>query len=143
MVQKTIFSDCSRRQLITRIVLPQMLPRLIDSLRLSLGAAWLFLIAAEAICGKPSVRDWKCVPAVIFTDPEVASVGLTEAEAVERGHEVAVGKFPFAANGRALSLMETEGFTMVVADKATDEVLGVHMVGPEVTEMIGEAALAL
>jgi dihydrolipoamide dehydrogenase len=101
------------------------------------------LIAAEAVCGRPSVRDWRCVPAVIFTDPEVASVGLTEAEAVERGHEVAIGKFPFAANGRALSLMETEGFTMVVADKKTDEVLGVHMVGPEVTELIGEATLAI
>jgi dihydrolipoamide dehydrogenase len=56
---------------------------------------------------------------------------------------VAIGKFPFAANGRALSLMETEGFTMVVADKKTDEVLGVHMVGPEVTELIGEATLAI
>jgi len=101
------------------------------------------VIAADAINGGDRIRDWRCVPAVVFTDPEISSVGLTEAQAVEAGHDVKVGRFPFIANGRALSLMETEGFVLVVGDRATDEVLGVHMVGPEVTELIGEAALAI
>jgi dihydrolipoyl dehydrogenase len=101
------------------------------------------IIAAESICGKPTVKDYKCVPAVVFTDPEIASVGLTEAQAIEKGHDVIVGRFPFIANGRALSLMETDGFVLVVADKKTDDVLGIHMVGPEVTELIAEAALAI
>ncbi len=101
------------------------------------------LVAAAVIAGQPDEYDVRCVPAVIFTAPEMASVGLQEAEARERGHEVAVGTFPFAASGRALSLMETDGFVKVVADARTDLVLGVHMVGPEVTELIAEAALAI
>ena len=83
------------------------------------------------------------MPAVIFTAPEMASVGMQEAEAKAAGHEVAVGQFPVAASGRAMSLMETEGFVKIVADKQTDEVLGVHMVGPEVTELIAEAPQAI
>jgi dihydrolipoamide dehydrogenase len=80
---------------------------------------------------------------VIFTSPEMASVGLLEEQAKEQGREVKVGSFPFAASGRAMSLLETEGFVKIVADARTDEVLGVHMVGPEVTELIAEAALAI
>jgi len=83
------------------------------------------------------------VPAVIFTAPEMASVGLLEEQATAKGHKVKVGKFPFAASGRAMSLMETDGFVKVVADADTDELLGVHMVGPEVTELIAEATLAI
>ena len=101
------------------------------------------LVAAAVIAGQPDEYDSRCVPAVIFTSPEMASVGLQEAEARERGHEVSVGQFPFAASGRAMSLMETEGFVKVVADAKTDLVLGVHMVGPEVTELIAEATLAI
>lgn len=101
------------------------------------------LVAAAVIAGKPEVYDAQCVPAVIFTAPEMASVGMLEEEAREKGHEVAVGKFPFAASGRAMSLMETEGFVKIVADAKSDLVLGVHMVGPEVTELIAEAALAI
>jgi dihydrolipoamide dehydrogenase len=101
------------------------------------------LVAAAVIAGKPEEFDARCVPAVIFTAPEMASVGLLEEQAREQGREVAVGSFPFAASGRAMSLMETEGFVKVVADAKTDEVLGVHMVGPEVTELIAEAALAI
>jgi len=101
------------------------------------------LVAAAVIAGKKEEYDARCVPAVIFTSPEMASVGLQEEEARKQGHEVLVGQFPFAANGRALSLMEGDGFIKVVADKATDEVLGVHMVGPEVTELVAEAALAI
>jgi dihydrolipoamide dehydrogenase len=73
----------------------------------------------------------------------MASVGLQEDEARKQGREVVVGQFPFAATGRALSLMEGDGFVTVVADAKTDEVLGVHMVGPEVTELVAEAALAI
>ena len=101
------------------------------------------LVAAAVIAGQPEEYDAKCVPAVIFTAPEIASVGLLEEQAKEAGHEIAVGQFPFAASGRALSLMETEGFVKVVSDARTDEVLGVHMVGPEVTELIAEATLAI
>ncbi len=101
------------------------------------------LVCAAVIAGQPEEYDVRCVPAVIFTSPEMASVGLLEDEAKEKGHEVVIGKFPFAASGRAMSLMDTEGFVKIVADKKTDEVLGVHMVGPEVTELIAEAALAI
>ncbi|MEZ5974944.1 MAG: dihydrolipoyl dehydrogenase [Planctomycetota bacterium] len=101
------------------------------------------LVAAAVIAGQPEEYDVRCVPAVIFTSPEMASVGLTEAQAKEAGHEVASGSFPFAASGRAMSLMETDGFVKIIADAKTDEVLGVHMVGPEVTELIAEAALAI
>jgi len=101
------------------------------------------LVAAAVIAGQPEEYDSKCVPAVIFTSPEIASVGLLEEQAKEAGHEIAVGQFPFAASGRALSLMETDGFVKVVSDARTDEVLGVHMVGPEVTELIAEATLAI
>ena len=79
----------------------------------------------------------------IFTDPEIATVGLMEHEAKEQGVEVKVGKFPFAASGRAMSLNETEGWVKIVGDKSTDKLLGVHMIGPEVTELIAEAGLAI
>jgi dihydrolipoamide dehydrogenase len=101
------------------------------------------LVAAAVIAGKKEAYDVRCVPAVIFTSPEIASVGLTEEQCREKGVECRVGTFPFAASGRAMSLMETEGFVKIVADAKTDEVLGVHMVGPEVTELIAEAALAI
>ena len=101
------------------------------------------LVAAAVIAGQSEEYDAKCVPAVIFTSPEMASVGLSEVEAEEGGREVKTGSFPFAASGRAMSLMETDGFVKVVADAKTDELLGVHMVGPEVTELIAEAALAI
>jgi dihydrolipoamide dehydrogenase len=101
------------------------------------------LVAAAVIAGRKDEYDARCVPAVIFTSPEMASVGLQEEEAKKAGHEVVVGQFPFAANGRALSLLEGDGFVKVVADARTDEVLGVHMVGPEVTELVAEAVLAI
>jgi dihydrolipoamide dehydrogenase len=101
------------------------------------------LVAAEVIAGRKAGADWQVVPAVIFTDPEVATAGLTEAEAKAKGIEVLVGKFPFAASGRALSTGESEGLVKVVADKATKVVLGVHIVGPEASDLISEAALAI
>ncbi|MFK7739543.1 MAG: dihydrolipoyl dehydrogenase [Planctomycetota bacterium] len=102
------------------------------------------LVAAGAIAGDTgSAYDPACIPAVIFTDPEIASVGLTADEAKEAGFEPIEGRFPFGASGRAMSLNETEGWVKVIADKSTDKVLGVHMIGPEVTELIAEAALAI
>jgi len=102
------------------------------------------LVAAAAIAGdQGAAYDPACIPAVIFTDPEIASVGLSVEEAKEAGFDPVEGKFPFAASGRAMSLNETEGWAKVVSDKATDKVLGVHMIGPEVTELIAEGALAI
>ncbi len=101
------------------------------------------LVAAGVIAGKAEAYDAACVPAVIFTAPEMASVGETEEAAKARGANVKLGQFPFAASGRAMSLQETDGFVKVVCDAATDRILGVHMVGPEVTELIAEAALAI
>jgi dihydrolipoamide dehydrogenase len=101
------------------------------------------LIAAAVIAGQKDEYDARCVPAVIFTSPEMASVGWSEAEAEKTGRKVKVGQFPFAASARATSLRETEGFVKMVVDAETDEVLGVHMVGPDVTELVAEAALAI
>jgi dihydrolipoamide dehydrogenase len=100
-------------------------------------------VAAEVICGLPSACDYRVVPAVIFTEPEIASVGMTEQQAKDAGYEILVGRSPFSANGRALSLIEGEGFAKIVVDKKTDVVLGVHIVGPEATELIAEGTLAI
>ena len=101
------------------------------------------LVAAAVIAGQKEEYDARCVPAVIFTAPEMASVGLTEDQCKEKGIAYKTGSFPFAASGRAMSLMETEGMVKMIVDAKTDEILGVHMVGPEVTELIAEAALAI
>ena len=100
-------------------------------------------VVAEIIAGHKAAKDWVAIPAAIFTDPEIAIAGLTEAQAKEKGFEVRVGKFPFAALGRAMSVGETDGFFKVVANKKTNELLGVHIVGPEASDLISEGALAL
>ena len=100
-------------------------------------------VVAEAIAGHKAAKDWVGIPAAIFTDPEIATVGLGEQQAKEKGIEVRVGKFPFAALGRAMAVNETDGFFKVVADKNTHEILGVHIVGPNATDLISEGALAL
>jgi dihydrolipoamide dehydrogenase len=100
-------------------------------------------VVAEIIAGHKAAKDWVAIPAAIFTDPEIATAGLTEAQAKEKGFEVRVGKFPFAALGRAMAVAETDGFFKVVADKKTNELLGVHIVGPEASDLISEGALAL
>lgn len=100
-------------------------------------------VCAEVIAGKPAGKDWVTVPGIIFTDPEIATVGLTEAAAKEQGLDVRVGKFPFAALGRALSIGETDGFVKLVADRQSGRVLGIHIVGPNASDLISEAALAL
>nr|BAL54238.1 dihydrolipoamide dehydrogenase [uncultured Acetothermia bacterium]BAL60268.1 dihydrolipoamide dehydrogenase [Candidatus Acetothermum autotrophicum] len=101
------------------------------------------LVAAEAICGHKSAADWQTVPAVIFTDPEIAYAGLSEAEAQQAGYKTVTGKFPFAALGRALTMGETEGFIKIIADAETKVVLGVQIVGPEASTLISEAVLAI
>lgn len=102
------------------------------------------VLVAEVIAGQNRAYDAKTVPAVIFVDPEIASAGWTEAECKAKGHsELKIGKFPFAANGRAVSVMETDGFVKVIADAKTHVVLGVHIVGPEASNLISEAALAV
>lgn len=100
-------------------------------------------IAAEVIAGHKAEKDWVAIPGAVFTDPEIASVGLTAEEAQQKGIEVQIGKFPFSALGKAMAMMETEGFVKIVADKKTKQVLGVHVVGPEASTMISEAALGL
>jgi dihydrolipoyl dehydrogenase len=100
------------------------------------------VVAAEAIAGKnPRPVDYGNVPSCTYCRPQVASIGLTEAQAKEGGREVAIGKFPFTANGKAVALGETEGFVKVIADKKTGEILGVHILGAEATEMIHEFAV--
>ena len=101
------------------------------------------IVAAEVVAGMNSEADFRAIAGVIFTDPEIATVGLTEAQAKEQGFEPVVGKFPFTALGRALLAGETEGFAKIVADKSSDLVLGVHIVGADASDMISEAALAI
>jgi dihydrolipoamide dehydrogenase len=95
------------------------------------------VIAAEAIAGlHPHAMDARNIPGCTYCHPQVASVGLTEAKAKEAGHEVKVGNFPFIGNGKAIALGEAEGFVKTVFDAKTGELLGAHMVGAEVTELI-------
>jgi dihydrolipoamide dehydrogenase len=100
------------------------------------------MIAAEVIGGLKSAYDVIAMPAVIFTDPEIATVGLSESEAKAKGIKIQVGNFPYAANGRALSVAEPDGFVKVIGD-AQGKLLGVNIVGAEASNLISEAALAL
>ncbi len=101
------------------------------------------IVAAESIAGKKTAWDVRAMPAAIFTDPEIAVVGMTDTQAEQAGHEVKIGKFPFAASGRALSTGESEGYVKIVTDAKTDRILGVHIVGPEASNLIAEATLAM
>ena len=101
------------------------------------------VVAAEVIAGEASAADFKAMPSAIWTDPEIATVGLTEAQAKNQGYEPIVGKFPFTALGRAVAVGETDGFVKVVADKQSEQILGIHMVGADVTDLVSEAALAI
>jgi dihydrolipoamide dehydrogenase len=100
------------------------------------------VVAAEAIAGRdPRPVDYTNVPSCTYCRPQVASIGLTEAEAGQGERQVRVGKFPFTASGKAVALGETDGFVKVVADQKTGEILGVHILGPEATEIIHEFAV--
>jgi len=100
-------------------------------------------VAAEVIAGQASAVDYKAIPAVVFSDPEVASVGLTETGAVEQGFKVVTGKFPYAANGRSLSMNAGDGFVKLVGDQESGLVLGAQIVGPEASNLIAEVGLAI
>ncbi|MFD1850571.1 dihydrolipoyl dehydrogenase [Oceanobacillus bengalensis] len=101
------------------------------------------IIAVEHMAGEePYLIDENNIASCIYSNPEVASIGMTEEQARERGFSVKIGKFPFKAIGKALVYGETEGFVKIIADKKTDDILGIHMLGPHVTDMISEASLA-
>ena len=98
---------------------------------------------AEILAGQAGHVDYNLVPGVVYTMPEIAVLGQTEEQLKETGVAYNVGKFPFSANGRAKANRQTEGFVKILADKATDKVLGVHMIGPSVGEMIHEASVLM
>jgi len=100
-------------------------------------------VAAEVIAGHAAAMDVRAIPAVIFTDPEIAYAGMMEPEAKAAGKNIKIGKFPMAALGRALSIGETDGFVKVVLEAETKEVLGLAVVGAGASDLISEAALAL
>jgi dihydrolipoyl dehydrogenase len=100
-------------------------------------------VAAEAIAGEPAAFDNVTVPAVVFTDPEIALCGMSEEQARAAGYTIKVGRFPFRALGRALTLNSTDGFVKVIADAERQALLGVRMVGPDVSDLISEAVLAI
>ncbi|MEK7679932.1 MAG: FAD-dependent oxidoreductase, partial [Deltaproteobacteria bacterium] len=100
-------------------------------------------VAVSNALGKPSTMDYSVIPAGIFTDPEIASVGLREKDAEAQGIKVSVGRFPYAASGKAMGMGETEGFVQIVSDPGTDKVLGCSIVGAHATDLIGEVALAM
>lgn len=101
------------------------------------------IVASNIVNGQSRQVDYKAVPNCVYTSPEVSSVGLTEGEAKEKGYDVKVGKFAFRPLGKAMATGEQEGFVKVIADQKYGEVLGVHMIGAHVTDMIHEAVVAL
>ena len=101
------------------------------------------IAVAEIIAGQSGHVNYDLIPGVIYTTPEVASIGLTEEQLKEKNKSYKIGKFPFMANSRAKAIDEPEGFVKILADKDTDKVLGVHMIGPHVGEMIAEMAVAM
>jgi dihydrolipoamide dehydrogenase len=99
------------------------------------------VIAMEAIARRETAPlNYQNIPRCCYTDPEVACIGMTEHEAREKGYQIGVGTFPFLANGKALGLGDTNGFVKIIADKKYDEILGIHLVGPHVTEILGGVA---
>lgn len=100
------------------------------------------IIAAEHMAGAhPHPIDYKSIPGCTYCQPQVASIGFTEAKARAEGYDVKIGKFPFSASGKAVATNETDGFTKVVMDAKTEEILGVHIIHPEATELIAEASI--
>ena len=101
------------------------------------------IVAAETIAGPGEPFDDRAIPSVVFTDPEIASVGLGEQQAADQGIPVRVGRFPFAATGRAAASGETDGLVKIVAREDSGEILGVHIIGARAGDLIGEATLAI
>ena len=98
---------------------------------------------AERIAGQKPHINYNLIPGVVYTWPEVASVGYTEEQLKEKGVQYKSGSFPFKASGRARASMDTDGLVKVLADATTDEILGVHMIGPRVADVIAEAVVAM
>jgi pyruvate dehydrogenase E1 component alpha subunit len=115
----------------------------IGGIMLAHVASYEGVCAVENMAGHARAPDYHAAPNCVYTDPEIAHVGLGEKEAKDRGLEVKVGRFPFAAAGRALTLGQTEGFVKVVAEAASGRMLGVHIIGPRATDLIAEATLAV
>ena len=101
------------------------------------------IIAVEIIAGIESKYDIKYIPSVVYTNPELASVGLSEEEAKKRGYKIKVGKFPISANGKALSMNITDGIAKIITNEENDEILGIHIVSPEASSLIAEGTLAM
>lgn len=101
------------------------------------------IYVAEQLAGQKPHINYNLIPGVVYTWPEVAAVGFTEEQLKEQGKKYKVGSFPFKASGRARASMDTDGFVKVLADEATDEILGVHMIGPRTADMIAEAVVAM
>ncbi|MBK8902108.1 MAG: dihydrolipoyl dehydrogenase [Anaerolineaceae bacterium] len=111
--------------------------------RLAHIASAMGIVAADAIAGKHTTPlEYRMMPRATYCVPQVASFGYTEAQAKEAGYEINVGQFPFIANGKALGLGEKDGFVKIIADKQYGEILGAHMIGPDVTELLPELTLA-
>lgn len=114
-----------------------------------IGAPWLAhvashegIIAAEHLSGYPThPMDYTSIPGCTYCQPQVASIGMTEKQALEKGHKIRVGRFPFSASGKAVATNETEGFVKVIVDEQIEEILGVHIIHAEATELIGEASV--
>jgi dihydrolipoamide dehydrogenase len=100
-------------------------------------------VAAEVIAGQNSEFVARVIPSVAYTDPEIAWVGVTESEAKAKGMTVGVGKFPYAASGRAIGINRTEGFTKLIFDEQSHKIVGAGIVGPNAGDLISEAALAI
>ena len=100
-------------------------------------------IAAEAIAGKKPSASKAIVPAVVFSDPEIALVGLSEADAIRQGINYVVGKYPFALLGRALSMNKPQGFVKILAEEGSHKIIGFNAVGANASELVGEATLAM
>jgi dihydrolipoamide dehydrogenase len=100
-------------------------------------------VVAEILAGHKAAVDWRAMPSAIFTEPEIATVGLGEEEAARQGKNVKVGKFPFSASGRAMAIRNTQGFVKTIIDAETHEILGASIVGPEASDLISELTLAI
>jgi dihydrolipoamide dehydrogenase len=100
------------------------------------------VVAVENIAGHPAAMNYRPVPSVVYTWPEIASVGLAEHEAQASGRPFRVGRFPYSANGRARTAGESAGFVKLIADKETDELIGAHLIGPNASELVAEVVLA-
>jgi len=101
------------------------------------------IVAAEAIAGHKSKMDYRSIPFCVFIEPEIGVAGLSEKEAVDAGHKIRVGRFPFRASGKARCLGEVEGFVKIIGDADSDRVLGIHILGPHAADMIAEGGLAI